>query len=237
MKTAIISDKIIDIDYADVDYFCSKDKPDIKKRISYDAAFLLEPFEEEAKKFWTGHPHLRQCSNEAELKAELDKLKSKVETERKYLIKYPDFEKLKKYTLYKSRIEQVYLTSDTGTHRIRKRSYGSLILYYETFKVRHSDLSASEFEGVITKEKYDELLKLADKEKRPIKKDRYCFFYKKQYFELDVFDFWSDKALVELELRDENQPVSLPPELELIKDVSDDYRYKNSFLARVKNEL
>ena len=52
-----------------------------------------------------------------------------------------------------------------------------------------------------------------------------------QYFELDVFDFWNDRAFLELEMKSENHSFTLPPEIKVIKDVSNDYHYKNNYLA------
>ena len=74
----------------------------------------------------------------------------------------------------------------------------------------------------------------ADPDKNTIIKDRYCFLYEGQYFELDVFRFWDDRAFLELELKSENQEYKLPPEIKVIEDVSDDYHYKNSYLAGLK---
>ena len=78
-------------------------------------------------------------------------------------------------------------------------------------------------------------MKNADLTRRPIHKFRHCFMYERQYFELDIYDFWQDRATLELELRDETQPYSLPPEITLIRDVTEEKRYKNNHLAGVTN--
>lgn len=70
-----------------------------------------------------------------------------------------------------------------------------------------------------------------DTTKRPIRKTRYCLTYENQYFEIDVYPFWDDKAIVELELSDENAQITFPKQLKVIKEVTDDENYKNSFLA------
>ena len=51
-------------------------------------------------------------------------------------------------------------------------------------------------------------------------------------FEIDVYPFWLDKAVMEIELTDEEEPVALPPEIEIIRDVTADRRYTNASLAR-----
>ncbi|MGI6238806.1 MAG: hypothetical protein ACOYI5_04180, partial [Christensenellales bacterium] len=53
-----------------------------------------------------------------------------------------------------------------------------------------------------------------------------------QVFELDIFPFWSDRALLEIELSDESDPVHLPPFIDVIREVTDDARYKNHAIAQ-----
>ena len=72
----------------------------------------------------------------------------------------------------------------------------------------------------------------ADPEKRPIRKTRYCLTEGHRCFEIDVYPFWNDRAIVEVELSDENEQVALPRRFRLIRDVTDDPSYKNSELAK-----
>ena len=74
----------------------------------------------------------------------------------------------------------------------------------------------------------------ADITKHSIRKTRYCLIYKNQYFEIDIYPFWDDKAIVELELNSEDQKIEFPKQLKLIKEVTHDKRYKNSELANYK---
>ena len=74
----------------------------------------------------------------------------------------------------------------------------------------------------------------ADITKHSIRKTRYCLIYKNQYFEIDIYPFWDDKAIVELELNSEDQEIEFPKQLKLIKEVTHDKRYKNSELANYK---
>ncbi len=236
MKIALICDKIIDINRDNVDYFCSENVIQPSEWTEFDIAVLMSPYTEEALKRWTGHPHLRCCDTVEKLEKEIFQLENNIESEKKFLIEFPDLNALKIYYPYKYRIEQVYLDFELGTRRIRKRTADGITLYYETVKMKISDSASHEYEHLIGEEEYNKLLKSADKTKRPVKKDRYCFVYDKQYFELDVFDFWSDKAILEIELCDGEDRVNLPPEIKLIKDVTTDFRYKNSQLARIDYE-
>lgn len=205
---------------------------------SYEEAIKCQ---ENLLKIFVGHPHFRFIKNSTSfdekilnLKEEIDTILNGVETEKKYLIDYPNFEELKKIGAYKTEISQTYLLCDFGTHRIRSGKTGDISTFFETIKIRISGMSAHEDEHIITKEEYDELMKDADPNKNTIYKDRYCFLYDGQYFELDVFSFWDDKAFLELELKKENQEVNLPPFVKVIKDVSNDKKYKNNYLASLK---
>ncbi len=59
-----------------------------------------------------------------------------------------------------------------------------------------------------------------------------CFVYMNQYFELDLFDFSNDKAIVEIELTSESDVVRFPEFLTIIKEITDDLSYRNIALAR-----
>ena len=78
---------------------------------------------------------------------------------------------------------------------------------------------------------YLTLLMDADTNKKQIRKTRYCLTYESQYFEIDIYPFWNDKAIVEIELSDENTQIAFPPFLKVIKEVTDDKNYSNFALA------
>ena len=56
--------------------------------------------------------------------------------------------------------------------------------------------------------------------------------YEGKEFEIDVCPFWQDRAVMEIELADEAETVALPPEIEIIKEVTWDRRYTNAALAK-----
>ena len=74
----------------------------------------------------------------------------------------------------------------------------------------------------------------ADPAKRPIRKTRYCLTWDNQYFEIDLYPFWNDKAIVEIELSDENADIRFPAAINVIREVTDDASYKNAALAARK---
>ena len=153
------------------------------------------------------------------------------EIERKYLIEYPDLNILESYP--KSEIAQTYLKTDDGfTTRVRKRTSGGVTKYIFTEKKRISDLKCIENERVIGIDEYEELLKLADPERRTVVKIRYCLPYEGRVVEVDVYPFWSDRAIAEVEMESESEEVKLPEFIRVIRDVTSEKAYKNYALAK-----
>ena len=97
---------------------------------------------------------------------------------------------------------------------------------------RISTLSCYEDESIISHDEYDILLLSADNEKKSINKIRYSFEYCKHILEIDVYDFWCDRATLEIELESEDEEFSIPSFINVIKEISTDGRYKNTNLAK-----
>lgn len=192
---------------------------------------------------WSGHPRFRIIDNSTNFEFKMKKLIKEItnllgepeplEIERKYLIEYPDIKWLESNkNCKKIDIIQTYLTSQNNSERrIRQRGINGNYIYYETIKKTINDLKRVELERRLTKEEYLNLLMEIDINKKQIKKTRYCLIYKNKYLEIDIFPFWNDKAILEVELNDENEKVEIPKQLKLIKEVTNDPKYKNYNLA------
>ncbi len=192
---------------------------------------------------WTGHPHLRVIDNSTTFENKMKRLISEIssflgepepyEIERKFLIEYPDIEWLESNpSCQRVEIIQTYLKSAQGDEvRIRQRGANGSYIYFQTIKRKVSDVKRVEIERRLSKEEYLTLLMEADTTKRQIRKTRYCLTYEGQYFEFDIYPFWKDKAIVEIELSDEKTPIIFPENIKVIKEVTDDEGYKNSSLA------
>jgi CYTH domain-containing protein len=72
----------------------------------------------------------------------------------------------------------------------------------------------------------------ADLNREIIIKNRYTFTFNGQTFEIDIYPFWKDRAVMEVELEDEEIPVLMPPDIKVIKEISHDKRYTNAALAK-----
>ena len=156
------------------------------------------------------------------------------EIERKYLIEYPDTEMLENYpNSSKSGIAQTYLKSNDGTtSRVRMRTMDGVSRYYHTEKIRINDLKCIENEREIGREEYEELLKLADPECNTVYKTRYCLPYGNRIAEVDIYPFWNDRAIAEVEMESEDEAVVLPEFLKIIRDVTAEKAYKNAAIAK-----
>lgn len=194
---------------------------------------------------WTGHPHLRVIDNSTSFDDKIKRLIKEIATflgepepfeiERKYLIEYPDLTWLESLeNCRRIEIIQTYLKSDKNEEvRVRQRGVDGNFIYFKTIKRRISDLKRVEIEKRLSKDEYLSLLLDADTEKRQIRKTRYCLMFENQYFEIDIYPFWSDKAILEIELSDENAKIVFPKEIKVIKEVTDDDSFKNASLAKL----
>lgn len=194
---------------------------------------------------WTGHPHLRVIDNSTDFEDKLHRLIAEIrsflgepepmEIERKFLIEYPDISWLEHLPACRRiDIVQTYLISKPGEEvRVRQRGENGSFSYYKTTKRRISNLKRIELESRLSQDEYLRCLVDADPTKRPIRKIRYCLMYQNQYFEVDLFPFWDEMAMVEIELSDENRAVSFPPELKVIREVTEEDTYTNAALAQI----
>ena len=156
-----------------------------------------------------------------------------IEIERKFLIRMPNEKMLSGLeNARKKQITQIYLLANDGiTARVRKIEETGKTTYVKTEKSRISTLSHYENEFEITKEQYESELLLRDKSKKTIEKIRYCIPHENHILEIDIYPFWHDRAVLEIELNDENESFDIPAYINVIKEVSDDKRYKNTNLA------
>ena len=155
------------------------------------------------------------------------------EIERKYLISMPDPDFLRE-NASPTEIVQTYLLPPAPhiNARVRKRGRDGDWTYTHTEKTRLSDLRRIENERRISREEYETLLQSADPDRNVIQKTRWVLPWKGQNFEIDIFPFWTDRALMELELEDEAQTIELPPRIRVLREVTADYRYLNSSLSK-----
>lgn len=150
------------------------------------------------------------------------------EIERKWLIdpdKIPfDLSKSKKDVLI-----QAYI-SFSPTIRVRSENGERYILCVKA-KSKGSYLAREEFETELTKEQFDFLL--SKKEGRVIEKVRYTVNKDGLNYEIDVFDGeFKNLAYLEIEFPSVEEAVNFKSPSWVIKDVTDDFKFKNAGLAK-----
>lgn len=156
-----------------------------------------------------------------------------MEIERKYLIRRPAPACLADLG-ERTEIVQTYLMGTEGfSARVRKRGTKALgYTYTHTRKRTVSPGERVELEREISPEEYEQLLLTADPDRRTVEKERYCFTYAGQLFELDVYPWDDSLAVLEIELPSLDTPVRLPDFLEVLEDVTEKPGYTNYALSK-----
>ena len=192
---------------------------------------------------WTGHPHFRIIDNSSDFETKMKRLITQIslflgepeplEIERKFLIEYPDIQWLESIpNCQKIEICQTYLKADPDEEiRIRQRGFDGHYVFFQTVKRKINETTRVETESRLSEKEYLQLMMKADPTRRQIRKNRYCLSFENQYFEIDIYPFWKDQAIAEIELSDENDLIRFPKQIKVIKEVTEDDAYKNANLA------
>lgn len=166
-----------------------------------------------------------------------------LESERKFLIDpINSWEKLSE--LFENlidirRISQSYLKHDKDepSPRVRKTISGigsDLKTEYHFNQKRYIEKGVNEeTEKEISEKEYNKLVKNLLPGHNELQKTRYVFKYKNQVFELDVFKPpVKVKAILEIELKNIDDKVDLPPFLKVIKEITGVAEFNNFNLAK-----
>lgn len=160
--------------------------------------------------------------------------KMPLEIEKKFLIKMPDLKWIKQNTHCKvAKISQTYLgrAKDGYGNRIRKMTINGVTKFYHTAKKSISDMTRIELEKEITKSEYTGYL-LKNAKNKTLYKTRYIIYMNDLKYEIDVYPFWHETAILEIELKDEKQKFEIPEFIDVIGDVTGNIDYSNSSLVR-----
>ena len=167
---------------------------------------------------------------------------NKREIERKFLIKFPtsweNLSELFEDLLDIKRIQQTYLKpkGDDPAARVRKTIEGlsndlKTVYHYNQKKPIETAVE-QELEKEITEKQYHQYLEEPYPGKGELEKTRYVFNYHDQTFELDIFKGkLKGLAILEIELKNKDDKVELPPFLKVEKEITGDKKYNNFELA------
>ena len=158
-----------------------------------------------------------------------------LEIERKYLIRYPDVALLKRQSGCEVwEIVQTYLVDgpEKQTRRVRRIDSDGRTRLFRTFKKHVSALSSVEDEAEITPDEYQSLLQEADRTRMPVRKTRCRVPHGGHTVEIDIYPFWQDRAIMEIELKSEDEAAEIPEYIRVIREVTGEKAYKNRQLAK-----
>lgn len=130
-------------------------------------------------------------------------------------------------------IEQTYLTSDNDVEkRVRKVSFNNCISYiFSVYKVLEDGTKIVVDEKQIDEKLYNSLLEFRDFKYETIRKIRYYFSYKGEYFNLDVFEDGQDIGILEINIGNDEEVV-IPDFVSVLEKVSNNELYFNKNIAK-----
>ena len=206
---------------------------------------LARKIDDDTLAAWIGHPHLRVFDNSTDFEEKMKKVVDEIlsmlgipeslEIERKFLIRKPSLKEIESLGyVSKAEIIQTYLVREDPNIERRVRQRGSKedgYTFFYTEKEKKGHAMRVERERKISREEYITLLSQADINLHQIRKTRYCFVHNNQYFEMDIYPFSEEYAILEIELNSVDSKVDLP-DVEIVKEVTDDDIFSNASLAK-----
>ena len=193
---------------------------------------------------WSGHPNLRVIDNAVNFEEKINRAMKEIYRivgqpeptveKRKYLIHMPDLDAIRKNCACSViPMMQTYLTPTKPNveRRIRQQKNGEDYLYFYTEKNLMPDGTRWDTEKPIPEKEYIRFLMEGDGSLHSVRKVKYRLFYRDCRMEIDVYPFDQEKAILFVYSK---KDVPLPPEIRMIREVTDDPAYKNRQLAKVQ---
>ena len=194
---------------------------------------------------WSAHPNLKIIDNAVDFEKKIQRALREIyrivgepeplDRKRKYLITMPDMNRLVvNYGAVPFEMVQHYLveTNPTIERRIRRQKNGSDYLYFYTEKHTMPDNTKWDTERPISKKDYERYLLEAEPALSEVHKVKYRFSYGHGHFEIDIYPFSKEKAV--MFCYSDSEELAFPPEIEVVKEVTGDRTYKNKNLAKVQ---
>ncbi len=195
---------------------------------------------------WKEHPNLKVIDNSVDFE---DKLRRGIraiyeclgmqpphESWRRYLIEMPDAAMLtERFDAAAFDMMQTYLvqTQPNVVRRIRQQRDGEGYLYFYTEK-RYAGSETWETEKPITGKEYVQYLMEADTALHAVHKTKYRFTRGGSRFEIDIYPFSAERAIMRAAPGGQDAQVQLPPEIHVLREVTGEAAYKNRQLARTQ---
>lgn len=167
---------------------------------------------------------------------DLELLKNKYNTETVYVERTylnPTEENVERVIKYTSTIDKASDTVNTEqVNQQNQTNKNKIDRYYYIENCTSIDIYKDDTEKEIGIKDYNRLKQEIKPNTHPLKRKRIKFVYQGTYFEIDIYPFWSDKAILKVEKSNgKDEPVSLPKEIKILSDITGDQRYKLRNLA------
>ncbi|NLT24449.1 MAG: AAA family ATPase [Syntrophorhabdus sp.] len=201
------------------------------------------------KESWLGHPRFKIIDNSSDFEGKIKRAYSAIArflgipdvppTGEKYLVSHVDLAALPAHQ--RIDMEQVYLRSKDKREVTRVRRRGQEGAYFHFLaRTRHAGTRGLpvEEEELIPEQEYQSLARLMDPKTEVLSRERICFLWNNQYFELDRYRGRHEgltMLLAESPTRETGMAASMPPFVTIGKRVTDDLRYADRTLARRKS--
>ena len=195
---------------------------------------------------WIGHKHLEIIGNETDFDDKIHKVVKSIyeflgksypiQKQYKFLVDKIDLNAIEDLHIVKLELEQFFTdVFDTENTMVRKTIKDGDSTYSRT--VKKDTVKVSERVTTsrrISEKEYMELVNYSlDK---PIKKRRYCFAYKNQYYKLDIFEEPKELVILEVEFTNNSKEIFIPEFISVKKDITEDIKYRNiSLYEKINN--
>ena len=193
---------------------------------------------------WSAHPNVHVIDNSVDFEDKIARglravyaaigRPAQQEVWHKYLIALPTLQTLEQ-TYHAASIDmmQTYLTraNPNVVRRVRQQKNGGDYLYFYTEK-RTTAPGQWETEKPISEKEYIRYLMEGDTSLHTVHKTKYRFVYRGCRFEIDVYPFSNDRAIMRAALPQDAPALQAPPEITVLREVTDDPAYKNRQLAK-----
>ncbi|MCF0136935.1 MAG: ATP-binding protein [Oscillospiraceae bacterium] len=192
---------------------------------------------------WQGHPNLKIIDNSENFEVKMRRAIQEVYRivgepapqvkKSKFLISMPLLSDItEKYGAVAIDMMQTYLrdTTKDKERRVRQQRNGDDYLYFYNEKHFSPDGSRWDTEKPISEKKYVRYLMECDESFHAVRKTKYRFVYNSCRYEIDVYPFCSDKAVLFC-YTGSDEP-EIPDGIRVIKNVTDDPMYKNKQFAK-----
>jgi len=201
----------------------------------------------QTRQAWIGHPHFHLVDNSTDFAGKMDRVIGLV----CQLISYPIPLQNKHRYLLAGQISDSILrqngiesvTIDITTHHLltddqqiewitRRGTIEDGYLYYHSTQTTTSASQKLEIERSIDIYNYNNYLKRAIGQ--PISKQRLCFIYQYQYFQLDIFGGANNGlTIIEIESTYQQKEIIFPPTLKIIREITAEKEFENNYLAKI----